>query len=129
MVCHSRFLLTFAFGIRFLQGNGYFCLTVFLYKSLIINSFARSITDASIEARYICVVAMESWPSASEMTLTGTFFDFAMVAQACLLTYVVSGMGSFIISAMSFKELFVRRNAVSYCLRSSQFGQVTIGSR
>lgn len=30
------------------------------YKSLIINSFTRSIVDASIEARYICVVAMES---------------------------------------------------------------------
>ena len=25
-------------------------------------------------ARYICVVAMESWPRASEMTLTGTFY-------------------------------------------------------
>ena len=100
---NSVFLFIFVSNIRFLQRDGCFCITVSIYKSLIINSFTRSITDASIEARYICVVAMESWPSASEMTLTGTFFAFAMVAQACLLTYVVSGMGRFIISAMSFK--------------------------
>ena len=68
------------------------------YKSLIISSFAWSTVDASIEARYICVVAMESCPSASEMTLTGIFFDLAMVAQAWRLTYVVSVTGSFIIS-------------------------------
>lgn len=30
------------------------------YKSLIINSFARSMTEESIEAKYICVVAIES---------------------------------------------------------------------
>lgn len=48
------------FYLRFLQGNGDICVTYFLYKSLIIISFARSITDVSIEARYICVVAMES---------------------------------------------------------------------
>ena len=48
------------FHIRFLQGNGDIYTTDFLYKSLIIISFARSITDVSIEARYICVVVMES---------------------------------------------------------------------
>lgn len=47
-------------SLRFLQGNGDIYTTIFLYKSLIIISFARSITDVSIEARYICVVAMES---------------------------------------------------------------------
>ena len=71
------------FYIRFLQGKGCFSPHFSIYNSLIINSFTRSITDASIEARYICVVAMDSCPSASEMTLTGTFFDLAMVAQLC----------------------------------------------
>ena len=75
------------------------------YKSLIISSFAWSTVDASIEARYICVVAMESCPSASEMTLTGIFFDLAMVAQAWRLTYVVSVTGSFIISVMVLRAL------------------------
>lgn len=46
--------------IRFLEENGCFCLTDEAYKSLIIKSFALSITDVSIVARYICVVAMES---------------------------------------------------------------------
>ena len=60
MIYHSGFFRIFAGDIRFLQGNGYICITEILYKHLIINSFARSITDVSIEARYICVVAMES---------------------------------------------------------------------
>ena len=60
MIYHSGFLCIFAHSIRFLQGNGYICIIDFLYKSLIIISFARSITDVSIEARYICVVTMES---------------------------------------------------------------------
>ena len=60
MIYNSELLCTFANIIRFLQGNGYFYITYFLYKSLIIISFARSITDVSIEARYICVVTMES---------------------------------------------------------------------
>lgn len=60
MVCHFGFFYIFAYHIRFLQGNGDIYTTDFLYKSLIIISFARSITDVSIEARYICVVAMES---------------------------------------------------------------------
>lgn len=60
MVCHFGFFYIFVCHIRFLQGNGYIYTTDFLYKSLIIISFARSITDVSIEARYICVVAMES---------------------------------------------------------------------
>lgn len=129
MIYHSGLFRIFAKSIRFLQGNGYICITEILYKHLIISSFARSITDVSIETRYICVVAMESWPSASEMTLTGTFFDLAMVAQACLLTYVVSGIGNFNISAMIFKALFTRRKAASYCLRSSQSERVMTGSR
>lgn len=54
------------------------------------SSFARSMTDGSIEARYICVVAMESCPSASEMTWIGTFFDLATVAHVWRVTYVVS---------------------------------------
>lgn len=60
MTYFSGFLITFACTFRFLQGNGVIYTTIFLYKSLIIISFARSITDVSIEARYICVVAMES---------------------------------------------------------------------
>lgn len=60
MIYFSGFLITFAYSFRFLQGNGNIYTTDFLYKSLIIISFARSITDVSIEARYICVVAMES---------------------------------------------------------------------
>lgn len=60
MIYHSGFFRSFVSNIRFLQGNGYICITGILYKHLIINSFARSITDVSIEARYICVVAMES---------------------------------------------------------------------
>ncbi len=60
MVCHFGFFYIFVCHIRFLQGNGDIYTTDFLYKSLIIISFARSITDVSIEARYICVVAMES---------------------------------------------------------------------
>lgn len=43
--------------------------------------------DESIDARYICVVVTESYPSASEMTLTGTFFDLAMVAQVWRALY------------------------------------------
>lgn len=86
-------------------------------------------TEASIEARYICVVVIESCPRASEMTLTGTFFDLAMVAQAWRLTYVVSVTGSLIIPAMVLRDLFTRRNAVSYCLRSSFPGRVMTGSR
>lgn len=58
------------------------------------------------------------------MTLTGTFFDLAMLAQAWRVTYVVSGIGSFTISAMIFKALFTRRKAALYCLRSSQFERV-----
>lgn len=60
MTYFSGFLITFACTFRFLQGNGDIYTTIFRYKSLIIISFARSITDVSIEARYICVVAMES---------------------------------------------------------------------
>lgn len=60
MIYHLEFLCIFAQSIRFLQGNGYICITEIIYKSLIINSFARSMTDVSIEARYICVVAIES---------------------------------------------------------------------
>ena len=52
------------------------------YKSFIISSFAKSITDVSIEARYICVVVTESCPNTSDITLIGTFFVLAMVAQA-----------------------------------------------
>lgn len=60
MTYFSGFFNIFACSFRFLQGNGDIYTTDFLYKSLIIISFARSITDVSIEARYICVVAMES---------------------------------------------------------------------
>lgn len=60
MIYFSEFFNTFAYSLRFLQGNGDIYTTDSLYKSLIIISFARSITDVSIEARYICVVAMES---------------------------------------------------------------------
>ena len=47
--------------------------TCICYKSLITSSFALSIVDVSIDARYICVVEMESWPRASDMTLTDMF--------------------------------------------------------
>lgn len=57
---HSGFFVIFAHSIRFSQGNGYNCTTIFLYKSLIINSLALSITEVSIAAKYICVVDMES---------------------------------------------------------------------
>lgn len=60
MASHSGFLYIFAYDIRFLQGNGYFYLRNILYKFLIISSFARSIVAESIEARYICVVTIES---------------------------------------------------------------------
>ena len=63
------------------------------------------------------------------MTLTGTFFDLATVAQVWRVTYVVSVTGSFAISAMVLRDLFMRRNADSYCLRSSLPGTVIIGSR
>lgn len=65
----------------------FFCFyTPISYNPPTTTSLALSIMDESIEARYICVVVTESCPSASEMTLTGTFFDLAMVAQVWRVT-------------------------------------------
>lgn len=65
----------------------FFCFyTPISYNPPTTTSLALSIMDESIEARYICVVVTESCPSASEMTLTGTFFDLATVAQVWRVT-------------------------------------------
>lgn len=75
------------------------------------------------------MVDIESWPRASDITLTDMFFDLAMVAQAWRVTYVVSGICNRAMWATVLSALFVRRRAVSYCLRVSVVGLVIIGSR
>lgn len=97
--------------------------------------FALSIADASIDARYICVVKIESCPNASDMTdmtdmtFTGMFLFLAIMAQECRVTYVVSGIRISDIVAMIFSALLVCRSAVSYCLRSFLPGLVMMGNR
>ena len=99
------------------------------YRSLITSSFALSIADASIDARYICVVEIESCPNASDMTFTGMFLFLAIVAQECRVTYVVRGIRISAIVAIIFNALLVCRSAVSYCLRSFLPGLVMMGNR
>ena len=75
LLCYSRVFITFATGYCFLLENSNGCLTKKLLQ--ILNDYfvcLVDIVDASMVARYICVVAMESWPGASETTLTSTFF-------------------------------------------------------
>ena len=111
-------------NIRFFTGNGCFLYgrnrAIVSYKSFITNSFALSILEVSIDARYICVVETESWPRASDMTLMGIFLFLAIVAQVWRVTYVVSGVCRFAIRAMAFSALLMRRNADSLCLSSEK---------
>lgn len=108
-----------------------FCyLSFVVYSSaFIISRFALSISDASNDARYILVVFSELCPIASLITDSGTCFSFAMDAQACRATYVVSGLISPTMQPMSFSFLFVRRSALLYCLRLSSSAFFIIGSR
>lgn len=58
------------------------------------------------------------------------YFIFSQIEnESCFAVYVVSGIGSLTMLTMILRDLFMRRNAVSYCLRSSQWGRVIIGSK
>lgn len=78
----------------------------------IIRPFALSTTEVSRDARYICVVASESCPMPSLITLRGMPLAFAAEAQECLATYIVSGMSTPIIAAIIILSIKI-------CIRSN----------
>jgi hypothetical protein len=111
------------------QKHPHYSQTISDYKSFRISKFALSITEPSNDARYMRVVSSESCPMPSLMTEIGMFLLLAMLAQECLLTYMVSGAAMPHSRAISFRYLLMRNSVLLYWLRSFLEGSFRIGSR